>query len=392
MKPYALSLRTQLAAIMILAIFLAILFGYVGLDLFGRWQANELLHALDPSARQTLDAIHAGRVPPAPAVVVLYNETERIAHEVDQAQRIVLVGLAVPAISVGVYVGLLLATRLIRPLTTIGRAARSIASGDLSARASERHPGAGELGLLLSDFNCMADALEAYDRDLREGSAAIAHELRTPLTVLLGSLQAQLDGLFATDAAAIRALIQQVELLVRIVDDLQTLSLAYTGRLELHPEPTDLAELVATNLHALGPMLAASGLALETALAATPSRVDRQRMGQVVLALVDNVRRHAGAGGILRVETRYERGWAKLAILDRGPGMPEHATRQAFVRFWRAEPSRSREHGGSGLGLAVVKAVVNAHGGDVAAMNRVEGGIAIRIRLPIAADQFDTAA
>ncbi|PTR07742.1 MULTISPECIES: ATP-binding protein [unclassified Novosphingobium] len=377
-----LRLRTQLAAAMILAILLAILFGYVGLNLFARWQEQMMLNALDPVARQTLMEVNAGGRPPAAAAVALYKERVRIAQTIDHEQSVLLIGLAALASMFGIAVGLALATRLARPIEAVSHAARAITSGDLSARAAEGPPGAGELRQLLSDFNSMAEALEAYDRDLREGSAAIAHELRTPLTILRGRLQGQLDGVFATDGPAIAALIQEVDLLARIVEDLQTLSLANTGRLELNVRLADMALLAATHLHALEPILASAGMRLETRLAPTLVEMDEQRLGQVLLALVDNARRHAATGGVVEVETKIDGASALLIITDRGPGLPSHEPDQVFRRFWRGEPSRSRVHGGSGLGLAVVKAVVEAHGGTVLAGDRPDGGAVFHVQLP----------
>lgn len=377
-----LRLRTQLAAAMILAILLAILFGYVGLNLFARWQEQMMLNALDPVARQTLMEVNAGGRPPAAAAVALYKERVRIAQTIDHEQSVLLIGLAALASMFGIAVGLALATRLARPIEAVSHAARAITSGDLSARAAEGPPGAGELRQLLSDFNSMAEALEVYDRDLREGSAAIAHELRTPLTILRGRLQGQLDGVFATDGPAIAALIQEVDLLARIVEDLQTLSLANTGRLELTVRLADMALLAATHLHALEPILASVGMRLETRLAPTLVEIDEQRLGQVLLALVDNSRRHAASGGVVEVETKIDGASALLIITDRGPGLPSHEPDQVFRRFWRGEPSRSRVHGGSGLGLAVVKAVVEAHGGTVLAGDRPDGGAVFQIQLP----------
>lgn len=378
-------LRTQLAAAMIVAILLAVLFGYLVLNLYQYWQEQAMLASLDATAKHTLALVHAGVEPPSRDMMALYKHSVYMNETIARQQDGVLIILTALASITGVGVGLLLASRIARPIEAVGRAARAIAMGDLGVRAAVPRPGAGELSILVEDFNRMAEALQAFDREVRESSAAIAHELRTPLTILRGRLQGHLDKVFAMDDAALRALIAQVDLLGRIVGDLHVLSMANTGRLELNPGKSELGMLVADQLVALRPAIEDAGLVLETRLEHALARVDRQRIGQILLALIDNVIRHAAGGGIVRVETGQSGDSVFLSVLDRGPGFPAGTGEQVFERFWRAEPSRSREHGGSGLGMAVVKAIVTAHGGDVTAACRPGGGAVVTVRLAAAA-------
>lgn len=382
MKRRSPRLRTQLALAMIAAILLAVLFGYIGLNLFARWQQQELIAMLDPAARRADDAMRAGRTAAAGDVEALYRQTLDNARAVDREQDRVLVILAALASMLGVGVGIGLATRLTRPIDAISAAARLIATGNLQARAEPRAPGAGEIRQLLDDFNSMAASLEAYDRDIREGSAAIAHELRTPLTILRGKLQGLLDGLFEANENTFAGLIEQVDILTRIVLDLHTLSLANTRGLELSCEESDIAGLVRLHLETLQPMIADAGLDLAVALEPARCRIDRRRIGQVIVALIDNVVVHAGDGGALRIETGMDGDVAVLRVLDRGPGVDAAAGERMFDRFWRGEPSRNRDHGGSGLGLAVVAAIISDHGGVVEQSAREGGGLVMSVRLP----------
>lgn len=375
-------LRTQLAAVMIVAILLAVLFGYLFLNLYQNWQEQVMLASLDATAKHTLAVVNAGGEPSARDMVALYKHSVHMTQSISRQQDKVLIVLTALASITGVGVGLLLASRLARPIEAVGTAARAIAMGDLGVRAAVPQPGAGELSSLVEDFNRMAEALQAFDREVRESSAAIAHELRTPLTILRGRLQGHLDKLFAMDDAALRALIAQVDLLGKIVGDLHVLSMANTGRLELNPSKSELGVLVADQLVALHPAIAEAGLMLETRLEPAPAHVDRQRIGQILLALIDNVLTHAAGGGVVRVETGRRGNGVFLSVLDRGPGLPPGTGEQVFERFWRAEPSRSRQHGGSGLGMAVVKAIVIAHGGTVTAECRAGGGTAVTICFP----------
>jgi two-component system sensor histidine kinase BaeS/two-component system sensor histidine kinase AdeS len=360
---------------MIVAILLAVVFGYVGLNMFARWQEHVMLKSLDEDARQTKRAIDAGQQ--APEVIALYRKTAMISRTIDQEQDRLLVLLALLACLLGIVVGFALAARLTRPIEAVCVAARRIATGDLRSRARARIPGAGELSQLLEDFNAMADALEAFERHVREGSAAIAHELRTPLTILRGRLQGWFDGVFSPDEAELRGLIEQVDLLTRIVEDLHMLGMASTGRLDLQCEPIDLAELAAIQVDAAVLFLGEAGVNVERHLACALVEADRQRIAQVVTVLLDNVRRHAAAGNDIEVETGSDDDKAWLCVSHHGPGLPSDPERM-FEPFWRSEPSRSREHGGSGLGLAVAA----AHGGALVAMDRPGGGAVFTLNRP----------
>jgi two-component system sensor histidine kinase AdeS len=278
-----------------------------------------------------------------------------------------------------------LSRRIGTPMERVAVAARRLAGGDFTARADPSPGAAREAGQLVVDFNHMAASLQTLDRELTENAAAIAHELRTPLTILRGRLQGLKDGVFPPSGREFDRLITQVDGLTRLVEDLRTVSLASTGRLDLRRGPVDLAVDLDLLLDGMEPALEAAGLSLERDLRPAPLMGDGQRLRQATLALLENARRHAG--GSVRVETRLVAGGggrpvAILRVLDRGPGIAADPPDRVFERFWRADPSRSRDSGGSGLGLAVVRAIAEAHGGTAAAANRPDGGAVVELRLP----------
>lgn len=287
--------------------------------------------------------------------------------------------------SLGLSVAMVAATRfarrLIRPLDQVASAARRIATGDLAARAVPDGLIFEETRQLVEDFNAMATQLSRVDIEMKTWHAAIAHELRTPLTILRGQLQGFVDGVFVPDKASLQGLVGQVESLGRIVDDLKILSLAQSGRLELRLEAVDLAREAATVIRIARPDLEAAGLSVEPDLASVEIDGDGARIRQALMALLDNARRHA-APGKLRIETRDTRDHAVLRVSDTGPGMTAQAIAQAFEPFWRADDSRSRESGGTGLGLAVVRAIAQAHGGTVVAGAVVPHGAVFELQFP----------
>lgn len=375
-------LRTQLAAAMIGAVLLAVLFGYGGIRVFVHWEERQLLRSLDAATRSAATTIEHGGQPDARQVKRLYLDTLRISQQVDRDTDLVLIALSGLASLFGIWVGIKVATRLVQPIEAVSSAARALQHGDLARRALVDRAGSDELATLVVDFNAMADALERFDREVSESSAAIAHELRTPLTILRARLQAQQDGLIVPDRNSGELLVEQVDLLTRIVDDLQVLSLAGSGRLDLYREDVDLADFLCVTAASVEVLLEQAGMTLETRLEPTLAAVDRVRLRQVILALADNARRHAQLGGKMLLACEPGDGHSRILVADRGPGICAADRVRVFERFWRTEPSRRRVNGGSGLGLAVCAAIVNAHGGTITVDEREGGGTVFILDLP----------
>ncbi|ARJ69714.1 ATP-binding protein [Paracoccus contaminans] len=271
----------------------------------------------------------------------------------------------------GGLVGMIHSRRLMRPLDAVAGALEALSAGNTASRAAARPSGVAEIDGFQRNFNAMADEIARAERELRETNAAIAHELRTPLTVLIGRLNGMADGIFPLDPEGVRALLIQTTQLHRIIDDLSLLTLADAGRFTLNREPLDLADLVRDTCLDEG---------VETDLRPAMTQADPVRLRQILYALLDNARRYGGAG--IRVETATEDGAAILRVMDRGPGLAQAQARRVFDRFWRAEDSRGKHSGGSGLGLAVVRSLANAHGGDVSYAAREGGGAVFALELP----------
>lgn len=278
-------------------------------------------------------------------------------------------------------VGFRTARGIVLPLKSIANMVHLIASSDFSARAECPKKVFKEAQSLIADFNSMAERLQNAEAELKYSNSAIAHELRTPLTILRGRLQGLSDGAYKPSQELYGRLIAQVDDLARIVEDLRTLGLSSAGKLELNLEEIDLAQEAGSVTASIEQELAGVGITVKPDLRRAPAIGDRARLRQAMLAVLDNVRRYAPES-IVTVETRATKDRAFVRLSDNGPGLSAASKKRVFDRFWRDDGSRARASGGSGLGLPVVKAIANAHGGDAVVVDIESKGLAIEIWLP----------
>jgi signal transduction histidine kinase len=293
-----------------------------------------------------------------------------------------LLGL-VAAVVVAVGASVLLATRLARPIDEMAVASRSVARGDFAQRVP---PAGGELGELATSFNEMAAMLEATEQRRRDLIGDVAHELRTPIASVRGYVEGLEAGVFAPGPDAWRVLDEQTARLEHLVDDLGVLWRAESRDLRLEIESLDGSTLLADAVerHRAGAASRSTDLRLGSVARATV-RADRVRVAQVLDNLVGNALRYTEVGGHVVLELAVDSPWVVLSVRDDGPGLsPEQAAR-VFERFYRADPSRSRDAGGSGLGLAITRSLVAAMGGTVTVASAGPGqGATFAVRLPSA--------
>jgi len=290
--------------------------------------------------------------------------------------------LAAIAVLVGsLVVAFALARWLLRPMLALGAGTRALAAGDYSSRLpTDRHD---ELGRLARDFNHLASTLEQHRESRRRWGADIAHELRTPLSILRGEIQALQDGVRAPTPVALDSLHAECERLGSLIEDLYQLSLADAGALDYRFESLDLGEVARDALDLQRRVCADAGLVLEEAIAdGIVVRGDARRLTQLTDNLIANARRYTDAPGRIRVEVSATEDGAALVIEDTAPGVPDSSLPRLFDRLYRVEGSRSRAAGGAGLGLAICRAIVEAHGGHIEAMPSPLGGLRVRVELP----------
>jgi len=305
------------------------------------------------------------------------------AFEAQQKRRFAFAGFGMVLLSAILAVPI--ASLLLKPLLRIGDAVENIRHGEYHHRL--RLQRRDELGTLAEDINLLAQTLE-NNRNIRQRwIAEISHELRTPIAVLRGELEAMQDGIRPVNKVAIESLHGEVMGLNRLVDDLHTLSLSDIGALDYRFETISVEPMLSAFLESSRHELSDASLALCVDLEPQSSTVkaDRQRLHQLFANLFQNSIRYTHAGGKILVATRrLEKAQLQVLWADSSPGVPHDALPKLFDPLYRVEQSRDRGSGGAGLGLSIVKRIVQAHGGLVTASRSIHGGLEIDIRLPLA--------
>lgn len=291
------------------------------------------------------------------------------------------VATALVVLALAIVASMVFARRLVAPLRWMADRAKRIASGDYAARvASDRGDEIGELG---RDFDAMAEALQR-NRDARQRwTAEISHELRTPIAVMRAELDALEDGVRKFDAGALHSLSAEADRLSRLVEDLYQLSLADAGALAYRFEDLDLAQLLGETLDAQAAAFARAGLQVATEFPSVARvRADGGRARQLFANLCANSCRYTDAGGQVRVSMHESGSNWRIEWDDSAPGVPTDALARLFEPLYRVDASRSRAAGGAGLGLAIARRIVEAHGASIAAEASPLGGVRIVIDWP----------
>lgn len=291
---------------------------------------------------------------------------------VAQVNRALLWG-ALGATAVAVLIGMFMARMLTRPLGELAAAAQSMSGGDLAQTVPVRTQ--DELGGLAQAFNDMSAQLAQATRQRRQMTADIAHDLRTPLTVLSGYLEAMQDGTLVPTPERLVMMQQEVTTLKRLVSDLRVLSLADAGELALAKEPVELTRLLAQVQAAYQVQAEQKGVALRIdpfSDLPTP-QLDPERMRQVLGNLVSNALRHTPSGSEIVMTAVTHNQSIAITVTDTGTGIAAADLPHIFDRFYRGDKSRQEGEGASGLGLAIARALVTAHGGELTAVSPVGG-------------------
>jgi len=284
-----------------------------------------------------------------------------------------------------IVVSLFVSTRIVTPIQRLLAASGRIASGHYAERVPTTDP--DELGALAVQFNTMASALEAAERRRVALIGDVAHELRTPLATIEGYTEGLLDGVVAPSAETWALLHDEAGRLRRLVQELQELSRAEARQLPLQLRACPPAELVEQAVRRITPQFAEKGVRLSADLPAdlSPIRVDADRIIQVLINLLGNALRSTPTGGAVKMRAEQQQDTVTFHVADSGIGIaPEHLP-HLFERFYRVDKARSRALGGSGIGLTISRAIVEAHDGQIWAASAGQGqGATFSFTLPIA--------
>ncbi|WP_030676085.1 sensor histidine kinase [Streptomyces cellulosae] len=314
------------------------------------------------------------------------GDTPAVRFDMSPANKTKIFGTAGLVLAVTVAVTAVVATRLVRPLRALTEAAQQPPEMHVRVPVTTRD----ETGILAAAFNELTERRERLESQRRAMVSDIAHELRSPLTNIRGWLEVTRDGVVAPDPALLAALHDEALVLQRVIDDLRDLADADAGTLRLHPEPVRCQDLLDQVAAAHRVAADAGGVTLRTTVDGTPwLEADPVRMRQALGNLVSNALRHTPSGGTVTLSARRDGdGGAKgdgdvlLQVADTGTGIAADDLPHVFDRFWRAEKSRSRRTGGSGLGLPIVRHLVAGHGGTVDVASEPGTGSVFTLRLP----------
>lgn len=278
----------------------------------------------------------------------------------------------VVALALAAVFSLLLTRRVLRPLADMRHATARIAAGDYTARVTTSTR--DEIARFAADLNRMAESLQHIERLRKDMVADVAHELRTPLTNMRGYIEGLADGVVPPSKENFDRLQEETLRLVNLVEGLLELSKADAATLALHPARVALPEAIAQTLAMASPLGAHRSLRVEQSLADEAGTVwaDPDRLGQVLHNLLDNAHRYAAEGGRLRIETSCEGQTVRVTFGNDCEDTSGLNPELLFERFYRGEKSRSRRYGGAGIGLSIVKKLVEVQGGRVGA--RVTAG------------------
>jgi signal transduction histidine kinase len=267
--------------------------------------------------------------------------------------------------------------RFAAPVADVMEAADRVAAGDYDVRVQERGP--RDVQRLGRAFNEMAERLGTNEGRRRQLLADVTHELRTPLSVIQANLEAVVDGVYPTDEAHLRPVLDETKVMARLLDDLQTLSTAEAGALRLHREPVEPRQLIDAAVSAFSAQANEGGVGLETHVEGDLPEigVDPVRIGEVLSNLLMNAIRHTPRGGEVRVTVSPTRDGIEIAVSDTGSGIAPEQLPHVFDRF-----SRSPDSPGAGLGLAIARSLVQAHDGTIRAESG-PAGTTITLTLPL---------
>ncbi|MBK0033194.1 two-component sensor histidine kinase [Erwinia sp. S43] len=294
-----------------------------------------------------------------------------------------VISLVMASIPVIIFITLRAVRPLSKHISHLAEVARAVAKGNFGVKVETPGSVPIELNRLTEDLNLMSAQLARYDKELKASHVAIAHELRSPLTAAIGRLQGLIDGVFSPDADQHLMVMRQLQHLNHLVEDLHLLSLARAGELYLNYQKIAINDVVREKVSWLKPKLLELGVEVNIyGEKELMCYADHFRVGQVISILLDNALRYAAEGKIIDLTLLNVDNNILVNVRDYGNGVSDSFLEEMFLRFSRAETSRSRNSGGSGLGLSIADAICHAHHGSISVKKNEDGGLTFTVSLP----------
>jgi len=295
--------------------------------------------------------------------------------------RSVLIGIALGVLLVSILIGSYFAKRLSQPIYETIAATDKISRGDYGSRIQDSSD-VKEVDDLIRSVNAMAHSLEKQERLKRQLTSDVAHELRTPLTTLLTTTEAMIEGLWEPTKERLESNLEEVKRITTIVKDLESLASVEDGNLVLKKTEVSLPEITAQVLKNLSLQLDGKKMSVQMVGSCSIIQADPDRIVQVIYNLINNAIKYTQEKGQIRIDFNENKDQVIFSITDNGFGIPNEELPFIFERFYRADKSRNRDTGGSGIGLAIVKSIIQAHQGEIEAISTLDVGSTFTVKLP----------
>ena len=345
-------------------------------------QLIDLKRDMPPQARAEIDYLVAHGQMRSSRFYEIYDRYGWTSLRAEHLPAVLLIILV--STGVGGVVAMFAARRISRPVIAVAEAAARASAGDRSVRV-DASGASVEVARLIDSFNTLVGEVETYERERQILTAGVAHELRTPLTILKGRLHAIEDGVIDPATGEATRLLRQVEHLLTLVSDLDTLARANLRQLPLDLREVDVGEVMRRVVADIRAVVAQRGVTFREIYQPALVMADPVRLAQVFTNIVANAVKHAPNDRLVTLDLRVEGGKAIASITDEGPGFPEDKRDMLFIPFWRDDANRDAGRPGAGLGLALAARLVEDHGGRISAYNRHDrSGACFVVELPLA--------
>lgn len=296
-----------------------------------------------------------------------------------------LIWAAAGSALIALAIGLLMARWLATPIVNVVRTAKRIAMGDYKDRVSQKSS-TTEIVDLTRTINSLAETLGEQDALRKRLTADVAHELRTPLATLQSHLEAMIDGVWEPDTARLESCHEETARLSRLVGDLENLSRYEKENLQLDLKPINLSALLGRIVANFENQFKQKNIRLEYNSAELYAEADEDKLIQVFINLVSNALKYTNEGGAVGISMIEYDCMAEVRVSDSGIGIPAEDLKHIFERFYRTDKSRSRMTGGSGIGLTIAKAIIDAHHGSISVESTLNAGSVFVVRIPKSQD------
>lgn len=293
----------------------------------------------------------------------------------------VFIGVGIISLLLAIIIGAIISRNISKPIIRVIDRARLISQGHYSSRSDEESD-TKEINDLINSINDLARNLESQERLRKQLTADVAHELRTPLATLQSHMEAMIDGVWNADTERLKSCHEEILRLNRLVGDLDKLAKYESGALTLDKTEFNLKELVKRVVGNFEKEFLSKNIQLELKLDEQIIKADRDKISQMIVNLISNALKYTNTGGKVIIELTGDKNKAELAVIDNGIGIAKEDLPYIFERFYRADKSRTRLTGGAGIGLAITKAIVEAHKGTIEVESEINVGTKFKVILP----------